>query len=74
MRIRLTVLMNVHAGDLPEGWDDVLRQAVENHGRSVLTTGGENTYLYGGMKDSGYEALLPIRMSVEKRRASIRWG
>ena len=70
----LTVLMNVHAGDLPEGWDDVLRQAVENHGRSVLTTGGENTYLYGGMKDSGYEALLPIRMSVEEkaRRGAIK--
>ena len=65
----LTVLMNVHAGDLPEGWDDVLRQAVENHGRSVLTTGGENTYLYGGMKDSGYEALLPIRMSVEEKES-----
>ena len=46
-----------------------LRQAVENHGRSVLTTGGENTYLYGGMKDSGYEALLPIRMSVEEKES-----
>lgn len=65
----LTVLMNVHTRDLPEGWDEVLRQAVEDYGRSVLTTGGENTYLYGGMKDSGYETLLPVRMSVEEKES-----
>ena len=65
----LTVLMNVHAGDLPPGWDEVLRQAVEERGRSVLTTGGENTYIYGGMKDTGYEALLPVRMSVQEKES-----
>lgn len=68
-RYGLTVLMNVNANDLPEGWDETLSQAVSAHGRSVLTTGGENTYLYGGMKDSPYERLLPVAMSVEERES-----
>lgn len=65
----LIVLMNVDTGDLPEGWDETLEAAVCEFGRSVLTTGGENTYLYGGMKDSRYETLLPVRMSVEEKES-----
>jgi len=65
----LIVLMNVHANDLPEGWNEVLEETVSEYGRSVLTTGGENTYLYGGMKDSPYEEMLPVRMSAEERES-----
>lgn len=65
----LIILMNVHVNDLPEGWDGVLEETVSQYGRSVLTTGGENTYLYGGMKDSPYEELLPVRMSAEEKES-----
>lgn len=65
----LTVLMNVHTKDLPEGWDKTLRETISEYGRSVLTTGGENTYLYGGMKDSPYEELLPVKMSAEEKES-----
>lgn len=61
--------MNVNASDLPEGWDATLDVVVREYGRSLLTTGGENTYLYGGMKDTPYEDLLPVRMSVEERES-----
>ena len=65
----LIVLMNVHVNDLPDGWDQTLAETVSEYGRSVLTTGGENTYLYGGMKDSPYEELLPVRMSAEEKES-----
>ena len=65
----LIVLMNVDANDLPEGWDQTLEETVSEYGRSVLTTGGENTYIYGGMKDSPYEELLPVKMSVEEQES-----
>ena len=65
----LIVLMNVDAVDLPDGWDQVLDGTVTQYGRSVLTTGGENTYIYGGMKDTGYEELLPVKMSVEEKES-----
>ena len=65
----LIVLMNVDANDLPEGWDQTLEETVSGYGRSVLTTGGENTYIYGGMKDSPYEELLPVKMSVEEQES-----
>lgn len=62
-------LMNVNVHDLPEGWDQILKETVSEYGHSVLTTGGENTYIYGGMKDSPYEELLPVKMSVEERES-----
>ena len=65
----LIVLMNVDAIDLPDDWDQVLEETVTQYGRSLLTTGGENTYLYGGMKDTGYEELLPVKMSVEEKES-----
>ena len=65
----LIVLMNVNVTDLPDGWDKTLEETVREYGRSVLTTGGENTYLYGGMKDSPYEELLPVRMSAEEKES-----
>ncbi|MBQ8619686.1 MAG: VWA domain-containing protein [Clostridia bacterium] len=65
----LIALMNVNVHDLPDGWDEILEKTVSEYGRSVLTTGSENTYIYGGMKDSPYEALLPVKMSVEERES-----
>lgn len=65
----LIVLMNVDAKDLPEGSAQRLETYVSEYGRSVLTTGGENTYIYGGMKDTPFETFLPVRMSVEEKES-----
>lgn len=66
----LIVLMNVDAGDLPEGSGDLLETYVSQYGRSVLTTGGENTYIYGRMKDTAFERFLPVNMSVKEKESA----
>ena len=65
----LIVLMNVDANDLPEGSAQRLGEYVASYGRSVLTTGGGNTYIYGGMKGTPFEEFLPVRMSVEEKES-----
>lgn len=65
----LIVLMNADAKDLPEGSAQRLEEYVSEYGRSVLTTGGTNTYIYGGMKDTPFETFLPVRMSVEEKES-----
>ena len=65
----LVVLMNVDAKDLPEGSAQRLEEYVSVYGRSVLTTGGANTYIYGGMKDTPFETFLPVKMSVEEKES-----
>lgn len=65
----LIVLMNVDAKDLPEGSAQRLEEYVSQYGRSVLTTGGRNTYIYGGMKDTPFETFLPVKMSVEEKES-----
>lgn len=66
----LIVLMNVSANDLPEGSAEHLERYVSEYGRSVLTAGGENTYIYGGMKDTPFEAFLPVTMSVAEKESA----
>ncbi len=66
----LIVLMNVNAAELPEGSDERLSAYVKEYGRSLLTTGGEQTYIYGNMKDTALEALLPVSMSVEEKESA----
>ena len=61
----LIILMNTDTRDLPHFFGEHLEQYVSVYGRSVLTSGGLNTYIFGGMKDTTLEALLPIDMQVE---------
>ncbi|MDO4546765.1 MAG: VWA domain-containing protein, partial [Clostridia bacterium] len=63
----LIILMNADVDDMPEGSAGRLDSYVSEYGRSVLTTGGENTYIYGNMKDTPFEDFLPITMSVEEK-------
>lgn len=66
----LVILMNVDANDLPDGSAQRLQEYVREYGRSVLTTGGDNTYIYGGMKGSAFEEFLPVKMSVEEKESA----
>ncbi|MDO5377177.1 MAG: VWA domain-containing protein [Clostridia bacterium] len=65
----LVILMNVDARDLPHFFGEHLEQYVSVYGRSVLSTGGRNTYIYGHMKDTPLETLLPVGMEVEEKES-----
>lgn len=66
----MMILMNVDAQDLPNALPAQLEQYVSLYGRSVLTTGGRNTYIYGNMKETAFESFLPIDMEVEERESA----
>ena len=66
----LVILMNVNVRDLPQGGEALLDAYVREYGRSLLTTGGENTYIYGGMQDTALEALLPVSVSVAQEQSA----
>ena len=65
----LVILMNVNARDLPEGSAENLNTYVHEYGRSVLTTGGENTYFYGNMAGTPFETFLPIDILIEEKES-----
>lgn len=58
------ILSNVNYRSLPPGFDGFLEQYVKQYGRSLLTLGGEDTYMYGGMKDTKLEELLPVNLEL----------
>ena len=66
----LVVLMNVNMSDLPQGSAERLASYVQDYGRSLLTTGGENTYIYGGMQDTALEAALPVTVGVSQEQSA----
>ena len=62
----LTVLLNVDALALPPKAAARLEEYVTVYGRSLLAAGGKNTFLYGNMKDTALEAVLPVDMEVSR--------
>lgn len=64
------ILMNVDERDLPDAAADQLREYVEVYGRSVLTTGGENTYAYGHMVNTAFDDFLPVGIEVKEEQSA----
>ena len=60
------VLMNVHADDLPQSFGDLLNTYTGTYGRSVIALGGQETFMYGGMRDSIYEEMMPVSFSLSR--------
>lgn len=58
------ILMNVNAEELPSSFGENLSVYVHDYGRSVLTVGGKNTYMYGGMEGTIYEEMMPVSLSL----------
>lgn len=56
------ILMNVSNADLPEGFDVALDTYIKKYGGGLLTSGGGNTYAYGDMEGTAFEALLPVTL------------
>ena len=64
------VLMNVDERTLLDSSAGLLQEYVETYGRSVLTTGGENTYMYGHMMETPFDEFLPVRMEVREEESA----
>lgn len=60
------ILVNVDAKELPEGFDQLLSSYVSNFGRSVLTVGGKNTYMYGNMEGTVLEEMMPVELTLSE--------
>jgi len=75
-RYNEVILMNValatsdRSVTLPAGYDRVLDAYVKNYGGGVLTTGGEDTYYYGGMDGTAFDSFLPIEVIPEENEKS----
>lgn len=68
-RYGLIVLMNVDEQSLREGSDKLLEEYLRVYGRSVLVTGGTNTYVYGHFLDTAFELFLPVRVDVYEKES-----
>ena len=56
------ILSNVDYDLLPYGYDALLDTYVSVFGRSLLVVGGEDTMMYGNMRGTQLEAMLPVSL------------
>ncbi len=57
------ILMNNNMTSYNTNFVSLLKQYVHDAGGSVLTAGGENTYIDGNMKNSPMEDILPVNLA-----------
>lgn len=60
------ILVNVNYNGLPDGYDELLNTYVSVYGRSLLTVGGLNTYMFGNMEGTALEEMLPVSFTLEE--------
>lgn len=60
------ILVNVDTKQLPKGFDALLSSYVSDFGRSVLTIGGKNTYMYGNMEGTLFEEMMPVDLELNE--------
>lgn len=60
------ILMNVHADDLPKNYGQLLSRYVSEYGRSVIAIGGTETFMYGAMRNTAYEEMMPVDFSLSR--------
>lgn len=54
------ILMNVHADDLTKNFGQLLSRYVSEFGRNVIAVGGTQTFMYGAMRNTAYEEMMPV--------------
>ena len=59
------VLMNVNVANLPTGYDRELDTYVKTYGGGLFTTGGNQTYYFGGMDGTRFDSMLPVNVIPE---------
>ena len=60
------ILMNVHADDLPKNYGNLLSRYVSEYGRSLIALGGTETFMYGAMRNTQYEKMMPVDFSLSR--------
>ena len=60
------ILMNVHADDLPKNFGNLLNRYVSEYGRSLIALGGTETFMYGSMRNTQYEKMMPVDFSLSR--------
>ena len=60
------IMMNVHADDLPKNYGKLLQRYVADYGRSLIAVGGTQTFMYGGMRNTAFEELMPVEFSLSR--------
>ena len=58
------ILSNVDYDDLPNDYGKLLDTYVGEYGRSLLAVGGSKTFMYGNMKDTTLEEILPVTFAL----------
>ena len=58
------ILSNVDYDDLPNNYGELLDTYVGDYGRSLLAVGGSRTFMYGNMKDTTLEEILPVTFAL----------
>lgn len=61
------VLSDISAEWLDENFLNLLEQAVQNHGKGLLTLGGENSYAPGGYRSTPLEKILPVNVDIRSK-------
>ena len=60
------ILMNVHADDLPKNFSSLLSRYASEFGRSVIAIGGTETFMYGAMRNTEFEKMMPVDFSLSR--------
>ena len=64
MQYSAVVFVDVFAGDLRDGFVDILNDYVKNNGGGFIITGGANSYALGGYRDTLIEEMAPVYMDL----------
>lgn len=59
------IMMNVNVADLPKNYANELDTYVRTYGGGLFTTGGDQTYFFGGMDGTRFDSMLPINVIPE---------
>ncbi|MCH5162956.1 MAG: VWA domain-containing protein [Clostridiales bacterium] len=65
------ILMNVANADLPNGFDDMLTEYVEEHGGGLYTVGGDKAYMQNDMENTKFQELLPVNADTSAKTLGL---
>ena len=60
------ILQNVNADDLPRNYAQLLHTYVHDYGRGLLAVGGKDTFMYGSMRGTQFEEMLPVSFNLSR--------
>lgn len=68
------ILSDISAEWLDNNFLNLLEQAVQNHGKGLLTIGGENSYAPGGYRNTPLETILPVNVDIRSKEENPDLG